>query len=163
MIRILLFTALFAISLPVYSADTMHDENLNWFNNNYVQIENVLAQDADLSLVPYLNTLIVMWTKRDGAMTGEISPLLAVSLINHPELTLRAFAEHPKSYERWLTQLQGTLFTDFSGNDHKSLKKLHCDLSSAMENYSQYGDESLIPLAMNLLESLKAIEIRVVD
>ncbi len=149
---------------PAFAVCSKNSINLDWLHENYNDIE-VLVQkkEKNSSLIPVLNTLGDIWYKRYGGTTGEVSPLLAKALITNPDLMLSVLADYPESFSRWLSQLQGTLFTDFTGTQFNELKKLHSRLYKAMQEYTKTGHENLIPFARRLAEKLKTIKIRTVD
>lgn len=76
---------------------------------------------------------------------------------------LYIFAEHPDSFSKWLSQLQGTLFTDITGEKYNELKILHLELYKSMNKYIKTGNKDLVPFSKRIIEKLKDIEVRVVD
>lgn len=151
------------IANPLFAKTSLNTINLDWLQNNYSDIETIVKNKNSVYFVPVLNTLGDIWYKRDGATTGEISPLLAKSLIANPDLMLYIFAEHPDSFSKWLSQLQGTLFTDITGEKYNELKILHLELYKSMNKYIKTGNKDLVPFSKRIIEKLKDIEVRVVD
>lgn len=151
------------IANPIFAKTSLNTINLDWLQNNYSDIETIVKNKNSVYFVPVLNTLGDIWYKRDGATTGEISPLLAKSLIANPDLMLYIFAEHPDSFSKWLSQLQGTLFTDITGENYNKLKILHLELYKSMNSYIKTGNKDLVPFSKRIIEKLKVIKVRVVD
>jgi hypothetical protein len=148
---------------PIFSSPSINVTNLTWLHDNYPEIEDVVNNKESSYFIPVINTLNDIWIKRDGATTGEISPLLAYALISNPELVLCVLSQQPDSFTKWLSQLQGTLFTDVTGEKSDELKIILSDLQSSMSNYSKTGKKILTPFSKQLGEQLKLIEVRVVD
>jgi len=120
---------------PAFATGSKNRINLDWLHENYSDIEILVQKKGEnSSLIPVLNTLGEIWYKRDGGSTGEISPLLAKALITNPDLMLSVLADYPESFSQWLSQLQGILFTDFTGTQFNELKKLHSRLYKAMQD-----------------------------
>lgn len=134
-----------------------------WMNDNYEVIETNLYESDASVVVPTLNTLIDLWLTRDGSISGEVSPLIAVGLKVHPELTLQMLSVNKPSFERWLDELDGMVFTDHSGHQIEQLEKLRIDLIHSLQEYSLEGSTSLTPMSQRLIEKLNSIEIRVIE
>lgn len=160
--KFLVITLCFIVN-PMFASSSINLTNLTWLHNNYSEIEKVVNNNDSPYFVPVINTLSDIWYKRDGATTGEISPLLAYALISKPELVLCTLAQHPESFKKWLSQLQGTLFTDVTGEQSDELKKIHSNLQISMDNYTETGKAYLIPFSKQISEQLKLIEVRIVD
>lgn len=160
--KLLIITLCFIVN-PIFASSSINLSNLNWLHDNYSEIEKVVSNNDSPFFVPVINTLSDIWYKRDGATTGEISPLLAYALISKPELVLCTLSQYPESFQKWLSQLQGTLFTDVTGEQSGELKKIHIELQASMDSYTKTGKVNLIPFSKQISEQLKLIEIRIVD
>lgn len=162
MMKILIYILLWA-SFPV-TATTYHNEaNLLWFHRNYDHIMVTINSGKNVSLVPIVNTIGQIWKKRDGGISGEVSPVIATLLIQEPDLMLSVFEENSEHFSKWLDELQSPLFTDFTGSDYENLVVLHRELLNAMIEYSKSGDSRLVPFSKRLVEKLRTIDVRVVD
>ncbi|MCS0449420.1 hypothetical protein [Vibrio diabolicus] len=79
-------------------------------------------------MVPALFSLVEIWKRRDGAISGEVSPLLLVALKIEPQNTLLLLPENPESFNKWLNELEGMVFTDHTGDESNQLEKLRVDV-----------------------------------
>jgi len=157
--RFLVIILMLLAANPAFATSSKNMINLDWLHENYSDIDALVQKKGEnSSLIPVLNTLGEIWYKRNGGTTGEISPLLAKALITNPDLMLSILADYPESFSRWLSRLQGTLFTDFTGTQFNDLEKLHARLYKAMKEYTKTGHENLIPFAYRLVEQLKTIK-----
>ncbi|WP_064608794.1 hypothetical protein [Photobacterium sp. J15] len=159
----LVLTFILLLSASASATTPKNQMNLDWFLSNYHSIERTILTEDKKAVIPILNTLGEIWYKRDGATSGEISPLLAQALITHTDIALSVLSDYPESFERWLAQLQGVLFTDIDGNQKDSLIALRSELITTLSEYSQIGDKRLVPYALRLLDRIKEINVRVVD
>ncbi|WP_253652136.1 MULTISPECIES: hypothetical protein [unclassified Vibrio] len=88
-------------------------------------------------MVPALFSLVEIWKRRDGAISGEVSPLLLVALKIEPQNTLLLLPENPESFNKWLNELEGMVFTDHTGDESNQLEKLRVDVLATMKSYSR--------------------------
>ncbi|MGR5284237.1 hypothetical protein ACP3V5_02875 [Vibrio maritimus] len=163
MIRRIAFLGLILISLLSEAKEQRLNMSLEWFHANYHQIENVLSQKSSFELVPIASTLTEIWLRRDGGLTAEVSQPIVVALIYHPNVMLPMLVEHPKSFSRWLDDLDGVVFTDYSGEQYEELTHLHLSLEQSMENYISSGDLPYKAEAQEILEIVKATKVREID
>lgn len=159
----IIFLLLALYSLFTQAASLKNEINLSWMANNFQQIEKTLSSRESYELIPVINTLSEIWYRRDGAITGEVSTPIILALIFHPELMLPMLADRPDSFDRWLSQFNGIVFTDYSGDSFDELKLLHKQLTESMSNFAKSCDPHLTPYANKILQQLKITEVRVVD
>ncbi|CCN68935.1 hypothetical protein [Vibrio nigripulchritudo] len=145
-------------------AESFEEKKAIWMSSNQPSIEHHLSHGDESVTLPIVNTLISIWIERDGATSSEISPILARSIINEPKLTFLSFNEHKESYQNWLGELQGALFTDYEGNQSEELQSLHEELLTSLEEYiDSEPDLELKDLALALQRRLEKLSVRVVD
>ncbi|MGR5108901.1 hypothetical protein [Vibrio jasicida] len=135
----------------------------NWMIENYKSIEPNLEKKEALETIPTLFSLVEIWKCRDGAISGEVSPLLMVALKVEPKNTLLLLSESPESFNDWLNELEGMVFTDLTGNEVARLEKLRIDVLATMKSYSKEQPDKLKPMADALIEKLKAIRVSGID
>ncbi|OAN11382.1 hypothetical protein A3K86_20775 [Photobacterium jeanii] len=158
------FSANSLATTPTNSVEIRTAINLSWFSGNYQHIEtSLLTQDTD-SVLPLINTLGEIWLQRDGAISGEVSPLLAQAIIMHPEVTLAVLSSHPNSYQKWVErELNGMLFTAQTDKEKLELEMLQGSLAGALADYIPTANTQLKPYAQSLLTAVEASNIRIVD
>lgn len=159
----ILIPILLGVSFSAFSTTYQNEINLAWFHENHEYISIAIDSGEFTPLVPIVNTIGEIWKKRDGGISGEVSPVIAKLLVKEPELMLSVFEANPEHFSRWLNELQSPLFTDFTGNEYESLVTLHHDLLGMMLKYSKDGNPRLVPFSRRLVEKLKVIDVRVVD
>ncbi|EME0096365.1 hypothetical protein VXI05_004469 [Vibrio parahaemolyticus] len=130
---------------------------------NYKSIESNLEKKEALEIVPTLFSLVEIWKRRDGAISGEVSPLLLVALKVEPQNTLLLLSESPESFYKWLNELEGMVFTDHTGNERVRLERLRVEVLETMKSYSRNRSDKLKPMADALIERLEVIKVRVID
>lgn len=81
--------------------------------DNHQTIETTLKDSNPSTLVPTIFTLIEIWKRRDGALSGEVSPLILKALIADPYTTLLLLSKQPLSFDNWLDELEGMAFTAY--------------------------------------------------
>jgi len=148
---------------PAFALPAKVKLNHTWMNDNYQSIELQLQGGEDFLAIPLINTLVEIWLKRDGAISGEVSPLIVVALVNNAEPTLILLSEHPESFEKWLNELEGMVFTDHVGTESGKLKKLKYNAVESMRGYSVSGRPELVVYAEQLILRLESISVRAVD
>lgn len=136
--------------------------NLSWLSEHIEDVEKNLSNHNTYQLIPVINLLSDIWYNRDGATTGEVSIPIIKALIFHPELMLPMLIEKTDSFERWLLQFNGIVFTDFSGDNAEDLKLLHKKLTESMSNFIAHCDVELKPYAHKILKQLEITEVRVI-
>ncbi|EOW0838804.1 hypothetical protein ACWONU_003628 [Vibrio parahaemolyticus] len=158
----ILFFLVFSTSVI---ASTLRTEiNLQWMKSNYPRIQKQLRGDDLILVVPTINTLGEIWLHRDGAVSGEVSPLLLVALTHHTHVTLAVLSSEPDSFSKWLNELQGIVFTDFNGGDVEQLSQTKEDVVRALNLYMNSTPQTaLAPYGKNLLERIQKVSIRSVD
>ncbi|WP_282249070.1 hypothetical protein [Vibrio campbellii] len=107
--------------------------------------------------------MVEIWKRRDGAISGEVSPLLLVALKVEPQNTLLLLSESPESFDKWLNELEGMVFTDHTGNETNRLEKLRVDVLVSMKSYSRKQPDKLKSMADALIERLEVINVSVID
>ncbi|HHF2856172.1 hypothetical protein MTR11_09020 [Vibrio sp. CCB-PB317] len=135
----------------------------NWMIENYKSIESNLEKKGGSKIVPTLFSLVEIWKRRDGAISGEVSPLLLVALKVEPQNTLLLLSENPESFDKWLSELEGMVFTDHTGNEANRLEKLRVDVLATMKSYSIKQPDKLKLMADALVERLEVIKVSVID
>ncbi|WP_104046862.1 hypothetical protein [Vibrio jasicida] len=135
----------------------------NWMIENYKSIESNLEKKEGSKIVPTLFSLVEIWKRRDGAISGEVSPLLLVALKVEPQNTLLLLSESPESFDKWLNELDGMVFTDHTGNEANRLEKLRVDVLATMKSYSRKQPDKLKSMADALIERLEVINVSVID
>ena len=120
------------VSLECDASATKNDTNLIWLDQNLPRITETVTDEITFELIPVLNTLASIWLKRDGGTTAEVSLPIMSALIKHPNLMLPMLTEDTKSFERWLKQFNGIVFTSFSGDSKEKLEKIHTELEKSM-------------------------------
>ena len=137
---------------------------LDWMQNHYTAIDHHLATASKDDVIPEITTLIAIWKKRDGAVSGEVSPLLITALTHHTEITLTMLASSPVSYEKWLGELEGIVFTDLSGDQFEQLTVMKQSLTHALTAYvNATPTRSQTALATQLLARIETISVSQVD
>ncbi|WP_432455085.1 hypothetical protein ACRRS0_06425 [Agarivorans sp. QJM3NY_29] len=159
----LMALGLLIASLQVFATTAVNDINLNWLNKNYFELKQDIKSSNSKTTVPIANTLGLIWLKRDGATSGEVSPLIASLLIKQPNIMLSILSEYPEEYQKWLEELQSALLTDFSGGEEEALEETRLELIQSMEQISHNEMHSLKPFADQLANKLKLLSIRVID
>lgn len=86
-----------------------------------------------------------------------------VALKVEPKNTLLLLSESPESFNDWLNELEGMVFTDLTGNEVARLEKLRIDVLATMKSYSKEQPDKFKPMADALIEKLKAIRVSVID
>ncbi|HHF0559217.1 hypothetical protein WMQ59_18735 [Vibrio diabolicus] len=61
-------------SLPMYAKNQEVSLLHNWMIENYQSIESNLEKKEALEMVPALFSLVEIWKRRDGAISGEVCP-----------------------------------------------------------------------------------------
>ncbi len=164
MLKQFAYLILLLFSTSVMALDLRTELNLNWMKSNYSLIQEHLIKDSSSLVIPTVNTLGEIWLRRDGAVSGEVSPLLLVSLTHHTHITLVVLSSEPDSFFKWLDELQGIVFTDFNGGEVEQLSQTKDDLVRALDLYmSSNPQEKLVPYVESLLQRLEGISIRTVD
>ena len=151
------------LSLGCDVSAAKNDTNLIWFDQYLPRITETVTGEITFELIPILNTLTEIWLKRDGGTTAEVSLPIMSALIKHPKLMLPMLTEDSKSFERWLKQFNGIVFTDFSGDRKDQLERMHSELEKSMIECLTRCDKELIPFAEQIVEQLKNTMITVVD
>ncbi len=150
-------------SLPIYAKNQEVNLLHNWMIENYQSIESNLEKKEASEMVPTLFSLVEIWKRRDGAISGEVSPLLLVALKVEPQNTLLLLSESPESFDKWLNELEGMVFTDHRGDASNQLEKLRVDVLATMKSYSRKQPDKLKSMADVLIERLEVIRVRVID
>lgn len=151
------------VTMPILAATPRTILNHKWMNDNYQSIESTLNNGEEVSVIPVINTLVEIWLNRDGAVSGEVSPLIVLALINNAEPTLILLSENPDSFNRWLNELDGMVFTDHTGTEFEKLNNLKYQAIESMRAYSKYGRAELVLFAHQLIEQLESISVQTVD
>ncbi|TOP12801.1 hypothetical protein CGH22_24405, partial [Vibrio parahaemolyticus] len=86
-----------------------------------------------------------------------------IALKVEPQKTLLLLSENPESFNKWLNELEGMVFTDHTGNDSDRLEQLRVDVLATMKSYSGKQSDKLEPMADALIERLDAIRVRTID
>lgn len=160
-ITILMMSVFF--SLPMYAKNQEVNLLHNWMIENYQSIESNLEKKEASEMVPTLFSLVEIWKRRDGAISGEVSPLLLVALKVEPQNTLLLLSEKQESFDKWLNELEGMVFTDHRGDESNQLEKLRVDVLATMKSYSRKQPDKLKLMADALIERLEVIRVRVID
>ncbi len=164
MLKKFAYLILLLFSTSMMASDPRTELNLDWMKSNYSLIQKNLIKDSSSLVIPTVNTLGEIWLQRDGAVSGEVSPLLLVSLTHHTHITLVVLSSEPNSFFKWLDELQGIVFTDFNGGEVEQLSQTKDDLVRALDLYmSSNPQEKLVPYGESLLQRLEEISIRTVD
>jgi hypothetical protein len=162
--RAFLFWCLLLFVLPASACDSLLELNSQWLNQNHEEvIDNLRTGDIQKTL-PLINIIRNVWLHRDGAISGEVSPYLAEALIASPEPVLLIFQVHEQEFSKWLNELQGSLFTDYEGDQHKHITALRSSLLDSLGKYissNQNGD--LTAIAKRLVDKVETLQVRVVD
>jgi len=87
-------------------------------------------------------------------------PLLLVALKIEPQNTLLLLSENPESFNKWLNELEGMVFTDHTGDESNQLEKLRVDVLATMKSYSRKKPDKLKSMADALIERLEVIRVR---
>ena len=161
--RLILFILAVMLCMPAMAVSSKNEINLIWMNENQQQIKSTVIDAKSYQLVPTLNTLVDIWLQRDGATTGEVSTYIILALIHHQELMLSMLVENEKSFIYWLSEFQGIVFTDFSGDSFDELQSLHNQLSASMAECIKKCDSNLAINAKKILNKLNETEVRAVD
>ncbi|KLV05523.1 hypothetical protein ABT56_11170 [Photobacterium aquae] len=149
---------LFSTSAFSYGIHT--NLNLEWMKENHRLIEMDLKNRKTNEIIKDLNTLTNIWIERDGAVSGEVSPLLIIAIEKHTDFTLSILSSHPRSFNKWLNELEGIVFTDFNGDQKEKLLKMKKSLSDSLVIYLQSEpSESLKPFALELLKKTNEISV----
>lgn len=162
MIRYLLALVVLFNAFTV-SASSLTEANMDWLTQHHTQLEETLSSTDKKDFIPSLNTVLFLWVHRDGGITGEVSPYIIRAIITAPELVLGELGTHPESYSRWLTQLQGQVFTAIYPEQLEQLVDLKQKLSSVLSEYIQLPDSKAKTPAKRLLQQLETINVYVVD
>ncbi|MDN3678823.1 hypothetical protein QWZ04_00485 [Vibrio tapetis subsp. quintayensis] len=164
MIRILIILTMSVFcSLQVYAKTPETNILHNWMVENYQSIESNLEKKEASEIVPTLFSLVEIWKRRDGAISGEVSPLLLVALKVEPHNTLLLLSQTPGSFNKWLNELEGMVFTDHTGDEREQLEKLRRDVLATLKTYSRQQPDKLTLMADALIERLEVIRVRVID
>lgn len=163
MSKFLFFIFINLFSSQLFANDLKLEQNHHWMNKNYDTIIQVISSDDELLVVPIINTLSDLWSQRDGALSGEVSPLVIEALINEPEITLIALSSDSESFKKWLGEIQGMAFTGQSIDDVEYLTEMKKRLNVSLVEYISHGDSNLILYADMLIDKLDEISIRIVD
>lgn len=156
----LLLTSMF-YSIIVWGESQDLKLSHSWMNENYETIEANLYDRNSAVFFPTVSTLVDIWSQRDGALSGEVSPLILVALQVDPETTLSLLAKNYSSFEKWLNELEGMVFTDHTGVQKDELEQLRVSTLSSLNAYSEVGEMAL--LSRLLADKLMTIEVRVID
>ncbi|WP_417552528.1 hypothetical protein [Marinomonas fungiae] len=162
MIRYLL-ALLVVLNAFTVSASSLTEANMDWLTQHHKQLEETLSSTDKQDFIPSLNTVLSLWVHRDGGITGEVSPYIIRAIITAPELVLGELETHPESYTRWLTQLQGQVFTAIYPEQLEQLNALKQKVSSVLSDYIQLPDSQAKKTAKRLLRELETITVYVVD
>ena len=98
--RLLLFAFLLYPTVSPAKSSEIH-LLLNWMIDNHQTIETTLKDSNPSTLVPTIFTLIEIWKRRDGALSGEVSPLILKALIADPYTTVLLLSKQPLSFDNW--------------------------------------------------------------
>lgn len=162
MIRYLMSLGVLIVSLNAY-AETLAEVNMAWLSKHHNSAEQALSSVKDANFLPTLNTAVAIWLHRDGALTGEISPYLIKAIIADPELTLMALNDAPESFNKWLKQLQGQVFTVVEVSQIEPLTDLKSELESALVAYIMEPKATQIEPAKRMLEKVQEATVYMVD
>lgn len=143
-------TLLSIISLIHVTTATTHaslvETNISWHQQHQTYIEETLKTTDCNAVIPIINTLGLLWQERDGAVSFEVAPTIAIALTHHPQAMLQWFQKHPDQYTQWLEEIPNTLLTDFQG-DQQKINQLKQNLIKALYQYTQEP----IPTELNAL------------
>ncbi|QFU06880.1 hypothetical protein FIU82_17945 (plasmid) [Pseudoalteromonas sp. THAF3] len=159
----IIFLVFSIFSLSAHATSLKNENNLSWLLNNYDKVEETVSRDKSYELIPVTNTLVEIWYHRDGATTAEVSIPIIMALIHHPDIMLPMLADNPDSFDRWLSQFNGIVFMDFSGESFDELTSLKVQLAESMSSFSQRSDHQLKPFVNKLLKQLEVTEVRTVN
>ncbi|YCO04928.1 hypothetical protein ACB087_15665 [Vibrio sp. VNB-15] len=95
------------LSLQVYAKEIEVDLLHSWIVENYQTIELNLEKKEYSEIVPIVFSLVEIWKRRNGAISGEVSPLLLIALKVEPQNTLLLLSEKPEPFNKWLNELEG--------------------------------------------------------
>ncbi|SBT16753.1 hypothetical protein MGA5115_00837 [Marinomonas gallaica] len=162
MIRKLMAAGLLLCSFMA-SAQTLIEANMAWLTQHQEKVEVSLSSAEEENFLPALNTVILVWEHRDGALTAEISPYILKAMIAEPELTLAALFNSPASFNRWLSQLQGQVFMAVTPEQVVQLNDLKKALEVSLASYIIKPDSQFDEQAKRLLEQVQASSVYMVD
>ncbi|WP_343290823.1 hypothetical protein [Vibrio harveyi] len=157
--RLLLFAFLLYPTVSPAKSSEIH-LLLNWMIDNHQTIETTLKDSNPSTLVPTIFTLIEIWKRRDGALSGEVSPLILKALIADPYTNLLLLSKQPLSFDNWLDELEGMAFTAYDTNDKAGLETLRVDVMQSLRSISEANEGKLTLMASQLINRLSHIEIR---
>lgn len=158
-----LFAAFVLSASLTATAGPLVEANMDWLTSHQEQVNSALSEEQSKDFLPVLNTVMAVWERRDGALTAEISPLILHAIIAEPNLTFDALHDSPKSYSRWLKQLQGQVFTAINAEQVQPLNDLKIALETSLASYIINPDAEFIEPAKRLLEQVQTISVYMVD
>ncbi|MCG3727531.1 hypothetical protein [Vibrio cincinnatiensis] len=161
--NIILFMISICFSGLLHAKNAELDILHSWMVENYEFIEINLEKTESLVSIPTIVTLVEIWKIRDGALSGEVSPLLIIALKNDPHNTLTLLSNSSLSFNKWLNELEGMVFTDHSGSESNILEKLRVETLVSLKSYSRNNSKELKAMADALIEKLEVIEVRSID
>lgn len=157
-----LFT--YAEELKNKTYKSLTEANLDWYESNSSKVGSLLLNGECFEVIPLVNTLGEIWQFRDGAVGGEIAPVIAQSFIHRPHITFLWFDKHPKAFEGWIVELPEALLTDYDGSYADKLKALKEELLVALNSYlSSSNTNKLESLARKFISKLEATDVEVID
>lgn len=161
-----LLLALVLLAAPLASAQSQPfwSTRVEWYSANYDEVLTTLEQDSSFTVLPVVNTVCEIWSRRDGAMGSEVAPAVARALIHHSTLTLRWFRDHPSDFQAWLDRMPYDLLTDYSDEQSEEMEVLRLQLANTLSEYAtEERDASLASMAQAVVDVATNSVVRQVD
>ena len=140
------------------------ESNAEWFKTNHEYVYLTIRDGNQRELIPIISTLGMLWGNADGAIGSEVAPAIAAAMIHRPKSMLSWFEKNPNGFDRWLSQAQYDVFTDYSDSGVERLEQVRVALLASLKKYREEEQApTLKQMAARAYETISALSIRTIE
>lgn len=158
-----LLAIMFLMSIQATASTAMSRINLDWYESNYIEVDEILEAEDSVLTIPTINTIGNIYKYRDGFVRSMITPSIIKAFFYHPRLMTAWFAkrQNHEDFDAFINELQQAPFTNFMMKDEAWMEVVgyRLKLIELLPSYIANEDNAdLKDVAVQLLEKLTSIE-----